>query len=170
LMVYAVLRVGAGYSSLLSDRPYHDLSTLAGNIRLSNFAVDSEVYRFVMENSRPADTVLDIPFGGGMNVATQRLSPLFSTMFEDLTMPDDLLEEDLERIRARPPQVVIAQNAPNYGVYYGLYGCTCAFPYLVWTPATSSVVPGKVFPAIAYIQQHYRVSKIVGPRLMLVPK
>jgi hypothetical protein len=169
-MIYAVLRVGAGYSSLLSDRPYQDLNTLAGNIRLSNFAVDSEIYRFVMENSRPADTVLDIPFGGGMNVATKRVSPLFSTMFVDLTMPDDLLDQDLERIRARPPKVVIAQNAPNYGVYYGLDGCTCAFPHLVWIPPTSSVVPGKVFPSIAYIQQHYRVSKIVGPKLILVPK
>jgi len=170
LVGYALLRVAAGYSSQLSNRRYHDLATLAGNIRLSDFALNSEIYRFVMENSRPADTVLDIPYGGGMNVATHRPSPLFFTMFEDLNMPDDLLEKDLERIRAHPPKVVIAQNGPNYGVYYGLEGCTCAFPHLVWVPPTSSVVPGKVFPAIAYIQQNYRVQKIVGSKLLLVPK
>ena len=169
-MVYAVLRVGAGYSSLLSNRDYQDLTTLAGNIRLSNFAVDSEIYRFVIANSRPTDAVLDVPYGGGMNVATHRLSPLFTGQFEQLKVPDDLLDQDLERIRARPPKVVIAQNEPNYGVFYGLDGCTCAFPHLVWVPSNSSVVPGKVFPAIDYIEQNYRVSKIVGPKLLLVPK
>ena len=105
-----------------------------------------------------------------MNLATHRLSPLFATTFEQVKIPDDLLERDLDRIRARPPKVVIAQNEPNYGVYYGLDGCTCAFPHVVWTPPTSSIVPGKVFPAIAYIQQNYRVSKIIGSKLILVPK
>ena len=167
---YAVLRVAGGYSSLLSDRPYRDLSTLAGNIRLSNFAIDSEIYRFVLENSSPTDTVLDVPYGGGMNVATHRLSPLFTGQFEQLKVPDDLLEKDLERIRAHPPKVVIAENQPNYAAFYGLEGCTCAFPHLVWIPETSSVVPDKHFPAIDYIQQNYRASKIIGPKLLLVPK
>ncbi len=169
-LVYAVLRVAGGYSSLLSNRPYRDLSTIAGNIRLSSFAVDSEIYRFVLENSSSTDTVLDVPYGGGMNVATHRLSPLFTGQFQQLKVPDDLLEKDLERIRAHPPKVVIAENQPNYGAFYGLEGCTCAFPHLVWVPATSSVVPDKHFPAIDYIRQNYRVSKIVGPKLLLVPK
>jgi hypothetical protein len=103
-----------------------------------------------------------------MNVATHRHSPLFAVQFEQLRIPDDLLEKDLERIRSRPPKVVIAQNEPNYGVYYGLDGCTCAFPKLVWVPAASTVVAGKVFPAIDYIRQNYRVSKIIGPKLLLV--
>jgi hypothetical protein len=51
-ITYALGRVGAGYPSLLSNRPYHDLATLAGSIRLSNPAADSEIYRFVIENSR----------------------------------------------------------------------------------------------------------------------
>ena len=170
LMVYALLRVVGGYSSQLSSSPHSGLSTLAGDIRLSSFGVDSEIYRFLMDNTQSDDTILDIPFGGGMNLATHRLSPLFSTMFMDLKMPDDLLERDLERIRARPPKIVIAQNAPNFGALYGLDGCTCAFPHVVWIPPTSGVVPGKVFPAITYIQQHYRVSKMVGQKLLLVRK
>ena len=105
-----------------------------------------------------------------MNVAAHRLSPLFSGQFQQLKMSDDLLERDLERIRARPPKIVIAQNEPNYGVYYGLDGCTCAFPDLVWVPATSTVEHGKIFPAIDYIRQNYRVSKIIGHKLLLVPK
>jgi hypothetical protein len=167
---YAVLRVAGGYSNLLSDRPYQDLSTLAGHIRLSNFTVDSEIYRFVLEHSGSTDTLLDIPYGGGMNVATHRLSPVFTGQFEQLKVPDDLLEKDLDRIRAHPPKVVIAENQPNYAAYYGLEGCTCAFPRLVWVPATTSVVPDKHFPVIDYIRQNYSVSKIIGPKLMLVPK
>ena len=169
-LAYALLRVAGGYSSLLSNRPYQDLRTLAGDIRLSDLAVDSEIYDFVIKNSRPTDTVLDIPYGGGMNVATHRLSPLFTMQFQQLRIPDDLLEKDLERIRARPPKVVIAKNEPNYGVYYGLEGCLCAFPHVVWLPATSNVVADKVFPAVDYIRQNYRVSKIVGTKALLVPK
>jgi hypothetical protein len=169
-IVYAVVRVAGGYSSMLSNHPYHELNTLAGDIRLSSLGDNSEIYRFVMENSRPADTLLDIPYGGGMNVATHRLSPLFTGQFEQLKVPDDLLDQDLERIRAHPPKIVIAQNEPNYGVFYGLEGCTCAFPRLVWVPPDSSVVPGKDFPAIDYIRQNYRVSKIVGSKLLLLPK
>jgi hypothetical protein len=170
LIVYALLRVVGGYSSQLASRAYPGLPTLAGDIRLSSFAVDSEIYRFLIDNTESQDTILDIPVGGGMNLATHRLSPLFSTMFMDLKMPDDLLERDLERIRVRPPKVVIAQNAPNFGAFYGVNGCTCAFPHVVWIPPTSAVVPGKVFPAIAYIQQHYHVSKVVGQKLLLLPK
>jgi hypothetical protein len=169
-LAYALLRVAAGYSSLLSNRQYQNLATLAGDIRLSNSAVDSEIYRFVIENSRPTDAVLDLPYGGGINVASHRLSPLFATLFEQLKVPDHLLNQDLERIRARPPAIVIAENQPNYGVHYGLYGCACAFPNLVWIPPTSSVEPGKVLPAVTFIQKNYRVSRIVGPKLLLVPK
>ena len=170
LLAYSLVRVAGGYSSVLSNRPYRDLSTLAGDIRLTKFAVDSEIYQFVLENSSPSDTVLDLPYGGGMNVATHRLSPIFTGQFQQLKEPDDFLGKDLDRIRARPPKVVIAQNQPNYDVYYGLEGCTCAFPNLVWTPPTSSVVPGKDFPVVDYIRQKYRVSKIVGQKLLLLPK
>ncbi len=170
LLAYALVRVIAGYPSQLSNRGYSTLATLAGDIRLSDFAVNSEIYRFVSENSGPDDYVLDIPYGGGMNVATHRPSPLFFTMLEDLSMPDDFLERDLERIRAHPPKIVIAENRPNYGVYYGLEGCVCAYPRLVWYPPSSSIVAGKVFPAIRYIQQNYRVLKTVGPKLLLAPK
>jgi hypothetical protein len=170
LLAYALVRVVAGYPSQLSNRPYHNLATEAGNIRLTDAATNSEIYRFVMENSQPSDAVLDLPYGGGMNVATHRLSPVFSTLFVQLRMPDDLLERDLDRIRAHPPKIVIAENKPDYFVSYGLEGCTCAFPKVVWVPPTSSLVLGKVFPAVRYIQENYRVQKTIGSKILLVPK
>jgi hypothetical protein len=170
LIGYALLRIAGAYPTQLSDRPYRGLSTAAGNIHLTDFSVDSEIYRFVIENTSPADTILDIPYGGGINFAAHRLSPLFSTQMVDLRMPDRFLNKDLELIRQHPPKVVIAENGPGYGALYGLQGCTCAFPRFVWVPGTSSVVPGKIFPAIAYIQQNYQVAKVVGKKLLLTPK
>jgi hypothetical protein len=164
------LRVVAAYPSLLSNGPYHDLSTVAGNVRVTNYAGDSEIYRFVVENTSSGDTVLDVPYGGGMNFAAHRLSPLFGTQFRHWSMADAFLEKDLEGLHRRPPKVVIANNEPNYGAVYGLQGCTCAFPRLVWAPGTSSVVPDKVFPAFVEIQKNYRVAKVVGRKLLLVPK
>jgi hypothetical protein len=168
-LAYAGLRIAGDYTSSFSRQANYDLSTLAGDIRLTDSG-DSEIYRFVIENSGPGDGLLDIPYGGGMNVATHRLSPLFSGQFEQLKMPDELLQKDLDQIRSRPPKIVIVQEAPNYGVFYGLNGCTCAFPHLVWVPAASTIEEGKDFPAIDYIRQNYRVAKSVGSKLLLVPK
>jgi hypothetical protein len=170
MATYGLLRVVAAYPSLLSNGPYHDLSTIAGNVRVTSYAGDSEIYRFVVENTSPGDSVLDIPYGGGINFAAHRLSPLFATQFRHWSMADKLLEKDVEGLHRRPPKVVIANNEPNYGAVYGLQGCTCAFPRLVWAPGTSSVVPDKVFPAFVEIKKNYRVAKVVGRKLLLVPK
>jgi hypothetical protein len=168
--MYGLLRVVGAYPGLLSNGRYHDLSTLAGTVPLTDYASDSEIYRFVVENTSPADTVLDLPYGGGINFAAHRLSPFFDTQFRHVSMADTFLEKDMEGLRRRPPKVVIVDNQPNYGAIYGLEGCTCAFPRLVWAPGVSSVVPDKVFPAIVAIQQNYRVAKVVGRKLLLVPK
>jgi hypothetical protein len=168
--MYGLIRVIGAYPSLLSNGHFQELSTLAGTVRLSNYAADSEIYRFVVENSSPADTVLDLPYGGGINFAAHRRSPFFDTQFRHLSIADTYLERDLEDLRRHPPKVVIANDAPNYGAVYGLEGCTCAFPHFVWIPGTSTVVADKVFPAIVAIQQNYRVVKVVDRKLLLVPK
>jgi len=170
LAAYALVRIVAGYPDLLSDRPYRTLSTLAGEVNLRSYATDAEIYRYVMDHTAPSDTLLDLPYGGGMNVATHRASPLFETQFFFLSTPDFYLDQDLERIRRHPPKVVIAQNKPNFGAFYGLRGCTCAFPRLVWTPPTSAVIEDKIFPALAYIEQNYRVANVIEPKQILTPK
>ena len=169
LVTYGLLRVIGAYPHLLSNGPYHDMSTLAGNVRLTDYKTDSEIYRFVVENTSPSDTVLDLPYGGGINFAAHRLSPFFETQFQQVSMPERFLEKDLEALRQRPPKVVIADNGPNYGASYGLKSNACAFPRLVWAPSTNSV-DDRVFPAIDEIQQNYRVAEVVGRKLLLVPK
>jgi hypothetical protein len=170
LTAYSLLRVVAAYPGQLSNGRYRDLSTMAGNVQITDYAGDSEIYSFVIENTSPDDTVLDVPYGGGINFAAHRLGPFFDTQFRHVNMADTFLQMDLEGLHRRPPRVVIAENEPNYGAIYGLEGCTCPFPRLVWAPRSSSVVPDKMFPALVDIQKNYRVAKVVGRKLLLVPK
>jgi hypothetical protein len=169
LVTYGLLRVIAAYPHLLSNRAYHDLPTLAGNVRLTDYKTDSEIYRFVLENTSPSDTVLDLPYGGGINFAAHRLSPFFETQFQQVSMPERFLEKDLVALRQHQPKVVIADNGPSYGTSYGLKSNACVFPRLVWAPSTDSV-DDRVFPAIIYIERNYRVARVVGRKLLLVPK
>ena len=170
LVGYSLIRVAGAYNSFLSDKNYTTLSTLAGDIRLRDYNVDAEIYKFVMSNTRATDTVLDIPYGGGINVASGRKSPAFTTQFVQFRMPAKYMQEDLDRIRQHPPKVVIVQDDANYGASYGLHGSTCTFPGIVWNPPLGRWEPDKKFPAIEYIRQNYRVAEKVGPKLLLVPK
>lgn len=169
LTTYGLLRITAAYPHLLTNRIYHDMSTLAGTVRLTDYKTDSEIYRFIIANTSSSDTVLDLPYGGGINFAAHRLSPFFETQFQQVSMPERFLDKDLEALRQHPPKVVIVENGPSYGASYGLKSNTCVFPRLVWAPGTSSV-DGKVFPTIVYIEQNYRVAEVVGRKLLLVPK
>ena len=170
LVAYGAARIVAAYPGQLSNARYQALSTTAGPVWLAQYSSDAEIYKFVVENTSPGDPVLDVPYGGGINFAAHRSSPFFDTQFRHVSMADKYLRQDLEGIQRRPPKVIIAENEPNYGAVYGLQGCTCPFPRLVWAPGTSSVVPDKIFPAFDEIQQKYRVAKRVGHKLLLVPK
>jgi hypothetical protein len=167
---YGLLRLIAGYPLLLSDQPYRTLSTCAGSVRLPAHRRDAEVYRYVMENTTPEDTVLEIPYGGGINFASGRRSPTFVTQFVGLPMPERFQRLDLERFLEHKPRVVIAENSPRFGTLHGVPGdMACACPRLVWMPDRPSSDPGKIYPVVGYIQRNYRVDKIIGDRLLLVP-
>jgi hypothetical protein len=169
LLIYGCIRIAGGYGSLLSDRPYRTLHTLAGNIRLTQFEVNADIYRFVLANTGSNDSVLDIPYGGGINVASGRPSPVFTTQFEHLRMPAAYLEEDLTKMQQHPPKVVIAQDAPEFGVFYGLQGTGCSFPAFTWKPPQTQGELNRI-PLVAFIQNNYRVAERVGNKLLLVPR
>lgn len=167
-VAYGLLRLAGAYDSF-SNRNYGTLHTQAGDIRSRDYKVDAELYNFVMSHTSPTDTVLDVPYGGGINVASGRRSPLFTTQFQQWTMPEDHMWEDLARFKKRPPKVVIAENEFDYGASYGLEGSFCAFPDVVWV-APDGPDPGqKAFPVLQYIRENYHVDRQVGPKLILVP-
>ena len=76
----------------------------------------------------------------------------------------------MQQIVPHPPKIVIAQDAPDYGTLYGLAGVACTFPSVVWSPPIKPGDVNRKLPVVEFIRTHYRVSKTVGHRLVLVLK
>ncbi len=71
--------------------------------------VEKPILEYVLQNSTPRDTILELPFGGGMSFATGRNQPTYSTLFIQLRPSKAIQMEDFKRLTARPPAVVIAR-------------------------------------------------------------
>jgi hypothetical protein len=172
LLAYACIRLVGAWPEMLSDRQYGVLETPAGTIRLLNYKVDTKVYQYLMAHTRPGDYVLDIPYGGGLNFATGRPSPIYTTQLAGMGWPQVYQQKDIDLFQSHPATLVIAQNDPKLGTYwsFGLPGNRmCACPRLVWQPDQPNWDPNYVFPLVSYIQQHYRVVASIGDKLILAP-
>ena len=171
VLFYCGVRLIGGYSVFLSNRDYHTLETAAGPIRLHGDDGSADIYRYVMDHTSPIDTVLDIPYGGGINLAANRASPAFTTEFEQLRPTKEHQQRDLDILRRRSPKVILADDKPAYGVVYGWpqnMGCPC--PRLVWQPDQPAGDPSYTFPLTGFIAENYRVERKIGTKLILVPK
>jgi hypothetical protein len=170
MLLYAIVRLAGGYAGFLSDRHFIRLHTQAGDVRLKEGSVESQIYDYVMRNTAPTDSILEVPFGGAMQVATGRRSHLYSTLFIQLRPPSYIRAFDLQAIQRHPPEVVIAPDEEHLGTTFGIKGRVgCAFPDLVWQPDRISWDPVYVLPIIQYIEQHYRVDQKIGPWLLWRP-
>lgn len=170
VLAYLCVRLIAVYPTTLSYKPFRELRTQAGAVRLADYDVNSRVYRYVLEHSAPNDMVLDIPYGGGINFAAGRPNPLFDTQFWQIPIPDAYQARDLQELTERPPKIVIAKDAEDYGTFWGVRGnVLCACPRLVWAPDRPSWKPGSIFPAVQFIKSHYHLQTKIGDRLLLVP-
>jgi hypothetical protein len=81
-------------------------------------------------------------------------------------------QRDLDRFRAHPAKVVIAENDPKLGTNwsFGLPGNRmCACPRLVWQPDQPNWDLDYVFPLVSYIKEHYAVVAVAGNKLILAP-
>ena len=169
LSAFIMLRLVAGYPSMLSGRPFRTLQTLAGSVRLSDYDVNAGVYRYVLEHTGPSDRILDLPYGGGINFAAHRPTTIFDTVFWNTPIPQIYQNLDLKLFKEHPPKVIIAQDKPNYGTHWGVLGnVACPCPRFVWSPDQPSWKPGSVFPVVEYIQGHYHVDRRIGDRLLLL--
>jgi hypothetical protein len=170
---YSLLRVIGGWPELLSDQRYGTLNTPAGAVKLLNYDTDSQIYRYVMAHTTASDYVLDLPYGGGLNFATGRPSPIFTTQLAGMGWAPRFQRRDLDRFQLHPPRLIIAQNEANLGTYWGFgqrgdRACTC--PRLVWAPEAASWDPQYVFPLVKYIGEHYREVARIGNKVLLEPK
>ncbi len=152
---YTILRFGA---AVMTERPsrYSSVQTSAGTIRLLDRSTSSEVYQYVLQHTNNADGVVDVAYGGVVNFAARRQSPIYSTQFSALAPARRYLDADLARISARPATIVIAPQAEDFQATYGMCAETgCTFPSLVWRSSRLACEPGRKFPVLEYIKQHY---------------
>jgi hypothetical protein len=170
LIAYSVIRLIGGYPVLLSNAAFSRLETPAGPIWLKEYATEKPILEYILAQTSPSDMILELPFGGGMSFATGRQQPTYSTIFTQLLPPVAVQLEDLRRIAAHPPAVIIAKPAANLGTLYGYPGTLgCAFPRFVWQPDKPTSDPTYIFPAVEYIQRNYRVDQRVGEWILLRP-
>ncbi len=173
LILYGVGRLVAAYPAQLSGRSFGVLETNAGKVKVAGYALNREIYDYLARHTQPGDYVLDIPYGGGMNFALGRRSPIFSTQLSATAMPARYQEQDLRQIKRSPPAVIIAEDKPHLGASYG-YGISssrsCVFPRLVWAPDALPWEPDYEYPLVGYIKAHYRVDRKVDGKLLLVPR
>jgi hypothetical protein len=166
---YGMLRFGA---ALMTARPaYTDLKTPAGTVRLLDPATSGGIYRYVAEHTSGNEPVLDIAYGGAVNFALRRESPIYSTQFSALAPPQRYLDLDLERFRAHPPKLIIAASQADFEATYGLCAETgCMFPKLVWRPTRLACEPDRKFPVLEFIKLNYAPVARFGEKTIYAAK
>jgi hypothetical protein len=168
---YVFIRLVGAYPIMLDGAGYRELATKAGAIRVRDNDGSAEIYEYVVRTTAPSDFVLCMPYCGGVNVAAQRRSPIYTVQFKQLRPSLLYQAKDVDGMKQRPPKVVIVDDAPHYGTVFGLpANMECPCPRLVWQPDQWSAKPEYVFPVVEYIQEHYRVDRNIGSRLVLIPK
>ncbi len=155
VLVYSAAKL-IGWWWLDGSRPYRPLMTEAGTVYLGDQA-SARVYDFIRANSEPNEVVLDVNYGGGVNFASRRGSPVFSTQWWYLAPPQKYADEDLRRFQQRPARWVIGNKLDDFGASYGLITATrCTFPRLVWRPDELAYDPSRTYPLLDFILAHYR--------------
>jgi hypothetical protein len=168
---YGLIRLMGGYAPLPSNATFVTVNTPAGYIGLKMSETERPILDYVLANTAPSDTILELPFGGGMSFATGRRQPTYSTLFIQLRPSEAIQAEDLRRLKAQPPAAVIAREGPHLGTLFGVEGdIGCVFPRLMWKGDKPSSDPAYVFPIVNYIERNYRVEKRIGMWVILRPK
>jgi hypothetical protein len=135
---------------------YTALDTLAGTVRLADRA-SAAIYADVLRKTQPADPVLDVVYGGGINFAARRASPTFSTQWRYLLPAQKYVDRDFAQFTQHPPRLVIANELPDYGAAFGVIAPTrCPFPRLLWWPDQMAYDPARRFAVIDAIRAEYQ--------------
>lgn len=141
--------------------PTYRIETAAGTVYVRDGGRSILLIDAVRRNLEDGQSILEIPFGGGMNFCFQRLSPAYCTQFTGFKPNEEILLEDLDRVRKNPPALVVARDAPHLGAVYGVpWRSGCCFPDLRWVPDVPTWSDRSI-PAVAWIEENYvRVEKV----------
>jgi len=133
-------------------RPYRQIQTAAGSVRLNDGGVSSGVYEFLKKNTTPGEPIADFAYGGGVNFALHRTSPLYTTEFENYLPSEAQRRRDRDQLRDSNVRFVISSIPPpfKYGTPFG-----CPFPRFVWKTEGSTDPPTVTFPVMDLIEERY---------------
>ena len=174
IAAFAILRLGAGIA-MVREAHFVKLSTPAGGIWLydkhGEYDFEAGVYRLISQQTREGDYVLDVNYGGLVNVLCRRNSPIFTTQFVHWAPSDDILRGDLTMLQKHPPKMVIASMVPNFGAVFGPAAYTgCNFPTFEWRLSRPAFDAGKTFPVLEQIAAGYAIAAVSGPIAVYMPK
>lgn len=144
--------------------------TPAGSVWVFDGGRSARLVAAVQNRVRDDSSILEIPWGGGMNFCLGRSSPAFSTQFYGLKPSDEVLERDLDAVRRHPPSLVIVSNGYRFGAVNGIRGQSgCCFPALRWVSGVETS-DDRAFPVVSWIEDNYRPVEVVGEQVLLEPR
>lgn len=155
IVIYGAARLIDGLS-VEARTTYVPLQTKAGPVYLSDHGASAAAYHYVIDHTVADEKVLDVSYGGGVNFAAQRTSPIFSTQFIFLAPDDQYLQLDAELIQRDPPNLIVGSDRTDFYSYGVIAATRCTFPRLVWRPDELGYDPAKHFPMIDYMLANYQ--------------
>jgi hypothetical protein len=143
----------AGYVVREGKNEYVRLVTDAGAVRLSDDGVSRKAYEFLKARTLPGEPIADVAYGGGLNFALHRLSPLFTSQFLMFRPTVEQRQRDLVQLENSKTRFVVSQEPPSakYGTGFG-----CAFPQIAWIAPGPREDANVQFPVMQFIEAHYR--------------
>lgn len=158
LCVFGGVRV-AGYGVREARKQYVQINTDAGPVKLADGGISADVYDFLKKNTAPGEPIADIAYGGGINFALHRRSPLYTTQFANFRPTEQHRQRDYLQLLAGKTRFVINRDPPvvHYGTPMG-----CAFPRFVWKAVARPGDNDVTFPVMQLLQEQYKPGKRFG--------
>ena len=167
LLLYALMRLGSLVQSSRGSL-YRTLETEAGPVKVQAYDMAATLYQAILARTKPDDRILEVPFGGGLTFASRRRSSLFLTQFVGL-FPSAFIESlDEEKLRAAPPDLVIADRTPRLGAGKGV-ALGCSLPHFSFVAPDHVPESEPEQPSLVSIEAHYIVADRIGDKELLVP-
>jgi hypothetical protein len=166
LCLYGGIRL-VGFGVKEARKQYVRLNTGAGPVKLSDNGVSAEVYEFMQKSIEPGETFADVGYGGGVNFALHRSTPLYTTQFTAFRPTAQHRERDYSQLNSARTRFVIGQDPPiaRYGTEFG-----CAFPRFVWKANGCRQCDNVSFPVMQLILDRYRIQAKFGDIAVYVNK
>jgi hypothetical protein len=134
-----------------AHKPYITIYTDAGPIRVADRA-SADVYAFMKANTMEEEPIADLAYGGVVNFALHRPTPLYSTQFIMYLPSEQHRARDARQLQAAKTRFVIRGHSrpARYGT-----GVVCSFPRLEWKAPPCPDCDRVIFPVMQVIEQEY---------------